>query len=375
MPHAACSSVFSVSPAPRASALNAWRQPRLQRQHDLLRRHRSARRIRRRQPRALIEARKRPPPDADRGRPILPGEPRQIVAVRRRPRQRRAIAASARTASAAPPPAPAPTSRPSACDGCSATADADRAPSRTSANRSSGGAVTSNRSSRSCASNRRQPRLLLRLVQRRQVDLPPRHLGPRSDHLHRPVQALMPEARPQAWRGAPAGPAPQPAAAARRARPRARGQLHRIDVRAPRIVKRMEQQALLQRRQRQDVLERRIPAAPAARSRPATARPAASRRACGRRHPAAPHDAPAPPARRTSPPPARGPPPRPAAPAPKLQCAVSCRPGRAIQRQRVDLERVRQRHRRDRRRRASASASGRRRSSPRRRRRQTGPGS
>ncbi len=61
-------------------------------------------------------------------------------------------------------------------------------------------------------------------------------------------------------------------------------QLHRIDVRRPRIIERMEQQPLLQRRQRQDVLELRVLRSPGPRSRPAIAPPAAGRSACGRRH-------------------------------------------------------------------------------------------
>ena len=35
-------------------------------------------------------------------------------------------------------------------------------------------------------------------------------------------------------------------------------ELHRVDVRSPRIIKRMEQQTFLQRRQRQDVVKPRI---------------------------------------------------------------------------------------------------------------------
>ncbi len=95
------------------------------------------------------------------------------------------------------------------------------------------------------------------LRQQRQIDMAPGHHHLRHDDLHRPAEVLMPEARPQA-------------AMARHQRLRRRFQgctverpfqaqlqLHRIDVRRLRIIERMEQQPLLQRRQRQDVLDRR----------------------------------------------------------------------------------------------------------------------
>ncbi len=96
------------------------------------------------------------------------------------------------------------------------------------------------------------------LVQQRQIDAAPVRLDVRHDDLHGPPEAGMPEARPQV------GVAPDEPPRRRRQRvgvERAReaeNQLDRIDVGRLRIVQRMEQQAFLQRRQRQDVVDPRV---------------------------------------------------------------------------------------------------------------------
>ena len=122
-------------------------------------------------------------------------------------------------------------------------------------------------------------------------------------------------------------------------------ELHRIDVGTLRIVERMEQQALLQGRQRQDVLERRDTRSPAARSRPATALPAAGRwgSAAGARPRRMAHQSPQrlkPHLRQlrdvASPRPAPGPRPGGAQPGPSGPSRVT----------RIDLERMGERHRR-----------------------------
>ena len=92
----------------------------------------------------------------------------------------------------------------------------------------------------------------------RQIDQPPRHRGARHHHLHGPAQLLMPEAGSQAGvpphhglqRGFQHGRIEQAF--------KLELELHRVDVRSLRIVERMEQQTLLQRRQRQDVLDRSV---------------------------------------------------------------------------------------------------------------------
>ena len=103
-----------------------------------------------------------------------------------------------------------------------------------------------------------QPLLAVACIQQRQVDAAPGRLRSRHDDLHRPAQALVPERCPQArmaldqrLRGCLQCLLIEPAL-------QRKHQLHRIDVGRPRIIKRMEQQPLLQRRQRQDVLELRI---------------------------------------------------------------------------------------------------------------------
>ena len=144
-------------------------------------------------------------------------------------------------------------------------------------------AARSKRSARSCARIAGQALLAFRFIQPRQIDAAPGRRRLRHDDLHRPAQMLVPEARPQA------GMTRHQRLHRRRQRRAVERalqlqiQLHRIDVRRLRVIKRMEQQPLLQRRQRQDVLDLRIRAAPAARSRPASAQPAADRSGCGRR--------------------------------------------------------------------------------------------
>ena len=115
------------------------------------------------------------------------------------------------------------------------------------------------------------------------------------------------------WRAVRPRPATRPPAQPDRAALKLKLELHRIDVRSLRIVERMEQQPLLQRRQRQDVLDRPVPRPPAVRSRLASDRPAPDRSASIRRRRAAPHAGSAPSAPGTRSRPDRGPPPRRAA--------------------------------------------------------------
>ena len=103
-------------------------------------------------------------------------------------------------------------------------------------------------------------------------------VDPRHDHLHRPARAAHAGSPPAGWHGAPPAPAPpRPRSTAVERALQLELQLHRIDVRRLRIVKRMEQQPLLQRRQRQDVLDLRICALQPLDLAPASARPAADR--------------------------------------------------------------------------------------------------
>ena len=146
--------VFSVRPMPRAPARSAPASAPA-RAHSTICSGATAAApaSRRRQPRRLLQPGKRlaplaaspPPGPAPRYRPGSRGTAS--------PRQHRAIAAARVKRQQLRAPAPAPTSRPSGDDGCSAAADADPPTSRISANRSSGAAARSNRSTRSAASD------------------------------------------------------------------------------------------------------------------------------------------------------------------------------------------------------------------------------
>ena len=93
----------------------------------------------------------------------------------------------------------------------------------------------------------RQALLAARFLQQRQIDPPPAHRHLRNNDLHRMAQPLVPEAGAQARM-------PQKHSPNRRFQRRAierplktKLQLHHINVRRTRIIKRMEQQPLLQR--------------------------------------------------------------------------------------------------------------------------------
>ena len=186
-------------PLPRACSRQRRGQRLAQRQRDLLGRdRRAAASAAGASTRRLLQPAKASRQAAMRSRAILRREPGQIIAIRRHraaaPRHRR----RAHKASAAPAPAPASTSRPSGCDGWSAPADAARRTSRISVKRSSGGAARSNRSARSCGRNsaRRCSAPASSSTDRSML----RHGArtPAHDDLHRPAQALMLKARPQA---------------------------------------------------------------------------------------------------------------------------------------------------------------------------------
>ena len=103
--------------------------------------------------------------------------------------------------------------------------------------------------------NRGQPLLTLTPRKLRQVEAAPRRRHSRHDHLHRTAQSLVPERRPQAGmaRHQSLRRSFQHPGIERALEPE--HQLHRVDVGRLRVIQRMEQQPLLQRRQRQDVLD------------------------------------------------------------------------------------------------------------------------
>ena len=229
MPHAVCITVFSVTACSRAARLSAALSSGAERQHDLLRRDgtaaaRAAAALRGAEPRALLKAGQRLPPGRKPCRAVLPGDEGEVIAVRRHPRQRRRAAAPRIGLEQLPHQdrrRPAVHQQVMVADqqtmpvrrraGSAQTASAAAPPDRTAPARSA---------SRMLA----QPPLLLGLIEPRQIDQPPRHRGPRQHHLHRPAQMLMPEARPQARVPRRPRPASRPPAPRRRARPQAPAQ-------------------------------------------------------------------------------------------------------------------------------------------------------
>ena len=224
---------------------------------DLLGRHRHTGAIRRRQPRALLKTRQGVAPSCDSGVAILSGDPRQVIPVRRHPRQgscvpvprveRQQLPHQHRHRPAVHQQVMVGQHQPMLIG---RQPDQRKPKERRAAQVEALAAVF--------LQDAGQPLLALRRIQQRQVDAAPGRLRARHDHLHRPAQPLMPERRPQAGmaldqrlRGRFECVLLQPAL-------QRKDQLHRIDVGRPRIIKRMEQQPLLQRRQRQDVLELRI---------------------------------------------------------------------------------------------------------------------
>ena len=132
------------------------------------------------------------------------------------------------------------------------------------------------RSAAACCSRASQPR---------QIDQPPRHLDPRQHHLHRAGSSCSCRKPDRRLACRPTTACNEASSTPRIERAlELKLKLHRIDVRPLRIVERMEQQPLLQRRQRQDVLDRAGSGSPAARSRPAS--DATSARSLGVRPPA-----------------------------------------------------------------------------------------
>ena len=346
MPHAVCITVFSVSACSRAGRLSEALSAAVERQHDLLGRQRLAARRPRRQPRALLEPGQRLPPDRKPRRTVLPGDEGEIVAVRRHPRQRRRAAmlrinleqlphqdrrrpavhqqvmVADQQAGAGPPPA-----------GSAQTASAAAPPDRTAP----GGRLRQMLlSSRCCPAAPCPDRSISRhgTAARDTTTC----TGRLSCSCRKPARRL-------ACRSTTACNEASSTAAIERAF-KLELELHRIDVGSLRIVERMEQQTLLQRRQRQDVLDRPDTHPPAARSRLASDRPAADRSASARRRRAAPHAAsvPSAPGTRVS---ARSRTAASSSSAP-AHSPVRRQPRavRFIQRQRVDLDQMRQRQRR-----------------------------
>ena len=88
IPHAAWIRVLSVSPCRRPCCAQPRGQGLAQQMRDLLGRNRRPGAIRRRKPRALVQPGQCVLPGRQRGSAILGGDPRQIVPVRRHPRQR-----------------------------------------------------------------------------------------------------------------------------------------------------------------------------------------------------------------------------------------------------------------------------------------------
>ena len=183
--------------------------------------------------------------------------------------------------------------------------------------------------------------------QLRQIDQPPRHRGPRQHHLHRPAQMLVPEARPQA--GVPRRPPPAARPPARRHRARPQAQARAAPYRRPAPARR--------RAHGTAAPPAAATAAGCPRSLPVAAlqpldlalrqidqRQIARRAARPRR--AARHAAPAPSAPRNQLAARSRTAASPSSAGAKLQFAVSRGPVRPVQRQRVDLDRMRQRHRR-----------------------------
>ncbi len=187
-----------------------------------------------------------------------------------------------------------------------------------------------------------QPRRALGRIQRRQIDPANGYRHRRRNDLHRPAQPGMPEPGAQArMAGRQRLHRRLQPRRVERARQR-KLQLHRVDVRRLRIVQRMKQQPFLQRRQRQNVVEPRLLALqpldlllrqPRQRTiaRAAPARPGrrAARQRLQRPEPAARQRA-----NRLFRHQARRPRP----------VRDELRPGRPLQRHRIDLDRVRQRH-------------------------------
>src|SRR5215470_5877109 len=232
-------------------------QPLTQRKRDPIGRNRCPRAIGRRQTRGLFHARQSLMPSRARPGAILRCQPRQIIAVGRHPPQRRTIPLvlierEQLTHQHRQRPAihqqmmvgehqPMPIRR---------KADQRKAHQRRTAKIKPLGAIL--------RQHARQALLAARVLQQRQINPPPARRHPRNNDLHRTAQPLVPEAGAQARMT-------QKQRLNRRFQRRAverplktQFQLHHVDVRRLRIIKRMEQQPLLQRRQRQHVLNPRI---------------------------------------------------------------------------------------------------------------------
>ena len=231
----------------------------------------------RREPRALLQARQRLAPGLQRRRMVLRGDERQIVAIRRHPRQRgRAAALRIGRQHLAHQHRRRPAVHQQVMVADQKPVTLRRQPDQRKPHQRRTHEVEPLRPVR--VPQRSQFALLLLTLEPRQVVQPPRHTSPRHDRLHRAAQPLVMERRPQArvpvhhglHRGLQQG-------AVQRAF-QLELELHRIEVGALRVVERVEQQPLLQRRQRQDVLEPE----PGAGSRSPRSRLASARAAAGR---------------------------------------------------------------------------------------------
>ena len=211
----------------------------------------------------------------------------------------------------------------------------------------SGGEARSKRSARSCARMSSRRRCACGRVQHRQVDAAPARHGVRHDDLHGPAEARMAEAGAQAGVALHESTCGPRQARRRRARPsRLEHQLDRVDVGRLRVIVRMEQQPLLQGRQRQDVVDARILPLELVDLALGERAPAAGRSACGRPHRAVRHGGPEPPAPGTSPVPGRAPRSSERSEGAQVQVALSSGPSARIERECIDLDGVRQRQRR-----------------------------
>ena len=306
IPHAAWIRVLSVSPCRRPCSLSRVVKRLAQQMRDLLGRDRRPGAIRRRKPRALVQPGQCLPPGRQRGSAILAGDPRQIVPVRRHPRQRARIPVLRIEREQLPHQhRHRPAVHQQVMVGQHQPMLIGRQPDQRKPNErrrshiEALGAVL--------RQDAGQPLLAVACVQQRQVDAAPGRWRSRHDHLHRPAQPLVPERRPQAGMAldqrlrrrferrprpaalaapAPVAPYRRPAPAHHKAHGTAAPPAAATAAGCPRAAG---------------------IGSPGPRSRPATAPPAAGRSACGRRHRAARHGAPAPPAPGTSAAPDRGP--------------------------------------------------------------------
>ena len=211
----------------------------------------------RRKPRPLLKPGQHLPPRRPRRLPVLAGQIRQILPVRRHPRQRRAIAATPIDLQQL---ANQNRRRPAVHQQMMA-AQQQPVPLLRKPDQRKPQKRRLRHIEALVALGRRDPldaRRLRRRRKPRQIRQPQPRLRPRHDHLHRSAQSVLQERRPQArvplHHGGKRGLQPHHVEPTQQLQI----ELHRVDVRTARVVQRMEQQALLQRRQRQHVFELRV---------------------------------------------------------------------------------------------------------------------